>query len=213
MKKILFLILILFLNLTGCDRPKDNSSNLDDYSIEEEVEKPNANLKTIFEGNSKAKIHLIVYESLTCVHCATFHKEVYPELKKEFIDTGIIKIEFKPFPLDMASLNASKISQCKNDGKSDLLHLLFSKQEKWAQGETIEKINSNLKILLKEENISIDFEKCINDKKLEDFVLNNRINAIKKFDINATPSIIINNKKFDKPLTFKNLKKTIEKLI
>ena len=71
----------------------------------------NVQVKTILEGNINAKIKLIVYESLTCSHCADFHKEIYPELKKEFIDTGLVKIEFRHFPLDMAAFNASKIAQ------------------------------------------------------------------------------------------------------
>ena len=58
------------------------------------------------------------------------HKNIYPKLKKEFIDTGLVKIEFRHFPLDMAAFNASKIAQCSNNGKSDLLHFLFSNQKK-----------------------------------------------------------------------------------
>ena len=170
-------------------------------------------IKRIYEGNKDAKITIITYESLTCGHCADFHKDVYPQLKKEFIDTGIVKIEFRHFPLDMAALNASKIAQCNNNGKADLLHFLFSNQKKWAIGETIENANENLKKLLKDENIRIDFEKCTNNKNIEDYVLNDRIEAVKKFKINATPTIIINNKKFEKSLNYKNLKKTIEKLI
>ena len=170
-------------------------------------------IKRIYEGNKDAKITIITYESLTCGHCADFHKDVYPQLKKEFIDTGLVKIEFRHFPLDMAALNASKIAQCNNNGKSDLLHFLFSNQKKWAIGETIENANENLKKLLKDENILIDFEECTNNKNIEDYVLNDRIEAVKKFKINATPTIIINNKKFEKSLNYKNLKKTIEKLI
>ena len=170
-------------------------------------------IKRIYEGNKDAKITIITYESLTCGHCADFHKDVYPQLKKEFIDTGLVKIEFRHFPLDMAALNASKIAQCNNNGKADLLHFLFSNQKKWAIGETIENANENLKKLLKDENIRIDFEKCTNNKNIEDYVLNDRIEAVKKFKINATPTIIINNKKFEKSLNYKNLKKTIEKLI
>ena len=170
-------------------------------------------IKRIYEGNKDAKITIITYESLTCGHCADFHKDVYPQLKKEFIDTGIVKIEFRHFPLDMAALNASKIAQCNNNGKADLLHFLFSNQKKWAIGETIENTNENLKKLLKDENIRIDFEKCTNNKNIEDYVLNDRIEAVKKFKINATPTIIINNKKFEKSLNYKNLKKIIEKLI
>tara|TARA_Y100000590_G_scaffold388572_1_gene463026 strand:- start:1288 stop:1929 length:642 start_codon:yes stop_codon:yes gene_type:complete len=213
MKKILFLFLILFLNLAGCDRPKDNVSNEKDNSIKQESVDTNKNLKAIIEGSHEAKIHLIVYESLTCNHCASFHKDVYPDLKKNFIDKGLIKIEFRNFPLDMAALNASKIAHCKNDGSSKILHILFSNQKEWVKGENIKDLNSNLKKLVEDKNLNIDFEKCINDKNTEDFILNTRIKGMKKFEINATPTIIINNKKFDKPITFKNLKKTIEKLI
>ncbi len=170
-------------------------------------------IQRIYEGNKDAKITIITYESLTCGHCADFHKDIYPQLKKEFIDTGLVKIEFRHFPLDMAALNASKIAQCNNNGKSDLLHFLFSNQKKWVIGETIENANENLKKLLKDENILIDFEECTNNKNIEDYVLNDRIEGVKKFKINATPTIIINNKKFEKSLNYKNLKKTIEKLI
>ena len=126
-----------------------------------------SSIKRIYEGNKDAKVTIITYESLTCSHCADFHKNIYPKLKKEFIDTGLVKIEFRHFPLDMAAFNASKIVQCNNDGKSDLLHFLFSNQKKWVVGETVEKANENLKKLLKDENIVIDFEKCINNKKLK----------------------------------------------
>ena len=178
------------------------------------VQKLNAEtINQIYEGNIDAKVTIITYESLTCGHCADFHTNVYPDLKKEFIDTGLVKIEFRHFPLDMAALNASKIAQCKNDGKSDILHLLFSNQKKWVKGGNVDDANKNLKKLLKDENIGIDFDKCISNKSIEDYILNNRIEAVKKYNLKATPTIIINNEKFDKILNFKNLKKTIEKLI
>ena len=170
-------------------------------------------IKPLFEGNVDAKVSLVVYESLTCGHCADFHKEVYPKLKKDFIDSGLIKIEFRNFPLDLAAFNASKIAHCKNDGKSDLLHFLFNNQKKWVLGETIEDINKHLKnLVLKNEN-SLDFESCLIDKNIEDHVLNDRITGVKKFNIDSTPTLIINDKKFDNPQNYKKLKKTIEKLI
>ena len=170
-------------------------------------------INPIYEGSSDAKIELIVYESLTCSHCADFHKNVYPTLKENFVDKGYVKIEFRSFPLDIAALNASKIAYCKNDGKSDILHFLFKNQEQWAIGSEIEDINSNLKKILVSGKYEIDIDKCINNKKVEDYILEDRINAVKKFKLNATPTLIINNKKFDKPLNYKNLKKTLEKLI
>ena len=171
------------------------------------------NIKDITEGNTNAKVEILIYESLTCSHCATFHKEIYPDLKKNFIDKGLVKIQFKSFPLDIAALNASKIAHCKNDGEPNILHFLYNNQNTWMKGDSIDQINSNLKAIIKKQNLEIDFDKCVNDKKIEDHILEERIESVKKFEINSTPTLIINNKKFDKPLTYKNLKKTIEKLI
>jgi len=167
----------------------------------------------IILGNDNAKITIIAYESLTCSHCASFHKDIYPELKKEYIDTGLAKIEFRHFPLDMAAFNASKIAQCKTDQSLEILESLYSNQQAWVKGNTIEEINSNLKNFIEKEGFKLDFEKCIKNKEIEDFVLNDRVEGAKKFKINATPTIIINGKKFEKSLNYKNLKKSLEKLI
>ena len=191
MKKTL-LILILFLNFTT-------------YL--------NAETKRIISGNKNAKITIIAYESLTCSHCADFHKNVYPQLKKEYIDTGLAKIEFRHFPLDIAAFNASKIAQCKNDQSLEILESLYLNQQTWVKGSTVESINNNLRKFIENEGFKINFEKCINNKKIEDFVLNDRIEGAKNFKVNATPTIIINDKKFEKSLNYKNLKKNLEKLI
>lgn len=170
-------------------------------------------ISPITEGNADAKIKLIVYESLTCSHCAQFHEDVYPELKEKYIDTGLAVIEFKSFPLDIAALNASKVAHCKNDGKSEILHFLFKNQNDWVKGDTVEELNTNLKKVLNKQKFSLNFDKCLENKLVEDFVLEDRIEAVKKYKINATPTIIINEEKFDKPLNYKNLKKILEKLI
>ena len=172
-----------------------------------------AEIKRIVSGNQNAKITIIAYESLTCSHCANFHKDVYPSLKKDFIDTGLVKIEFRHFPLDIAALNASKISLCKQDQSLEILEKLYSNQQAWIKGKEIEELNNNLKEFLKNAGFDIDFEKCINNKEIEDFVLNDRIEGTKNFKVNSTPTIIINNEKFEKSLNYKNLKKTLEKLI
>jgi len=172
-----------------------------------------AETSRIVSGNNNAKITIITYASLTCSHCANFHKEVYPKLKKDYIDTGLAKIEFRHFPLDVAAFNASKITQCKQDQSLEILESLYSNQQAWVKGTTIEEVNDNLKKFLKKEGFDIDFEKCINSKEIEDFVLNDRIEGTKNFKVNSTPTIIINNKKFEKSLNYKNLKKSLEKLI
>ena len=113
MKKIIFIILIFLSNFF----PTNSSENV----------------KKIIEGNQNASIKLIVYESLTCGSCAYFHKNIYPQLKENFIDSNKISLEFRNFPLDMAALNASIISHCRNDGSSEILHFLFKEQVKWAK--------------------------------------------------------------------------------
>ena len=192
MKKIIYLILIFFTTILNVQAEE---------------------IKRITVGNKDAKITIIAFESLTCSHCANFHTNVFPELKKEFLDTGLAKIEFRHFPLDIAAFNASKVSQCKNDGNSEILESLYANQQKWVKGSSIQEANKNLQKFLKGEGFSIDFDNCINNKEIEDFVLNDRIDGAKNFKVNATPTIIINNEKFEKTLNYKNLKKALEKLI
>ena len=191
MKKFLLLLTLLFGSVTSI----------------------NAETNRIVSGNENAKITIIVYESLTCSHCADFHKNIYYKLKKDYIDTGLAKVEFRHFPLDIAAFNASKIAQCKQDQSLEILNSLYSNQQEWIKGNTIEEVNINLKKYIKKEGFDVNFEKCINNKEIEDFVLNDRIEGIKNFKVNATPTIIINNKKFEKTLNYKNLKKSLEKLI
>ena len=192
MKKIIFLALIILNSFTNLNAEE---------------------IKRIVVGNKDAKITIIAFESMTCSHCANFHKNVYPELKKEYLDTGIAKIEFRHFPLDVAAFNAAKVAQCKNDGNSDILESLYANQQKWVKGSSVQEANKNLQIFLKNEGFSVDFEACINNKNVEDFVLNDRIEGAKNFKVSSTPTIIINNEKFEKKLNYKNLKKALEKMI
>ena len=192
MKKIFFISLILI------------SFSLSSFAKE---------IKRIVVGNVDAKISIIAFESMTCSHCADFHTKVFPKLKEEFLDTGLAKIEFRHFPLDMAALNASKISQCKNDGSSEILESLYANQQKWVKGSSIQEANNNLKKFLENQGFKINFDLCINNKEIEDFVLNDRIIGTKNFKVNSTPTIIINKEKFEETLNYKNLKKALEKLI
>ena len=171
----------------------------------------NAETSRIFSGNENAKITIIAYESLTCSHCADFHKIVYPKLKKDFIDTGHVKLEFRHFPLDIAALNAAKIAQCKKDQSLEILESLYFNQQDWVKGSTIEEVNNNLKLFVKNQGFNINFEECLNNKVIEDFILNDRVEGTKNFKVNATPTIIINNEKFEKSLNYKNLKKNSRK--
>ena len=193
MRKILTVLFILL-------------SNISSLNAENKVER-------IYEGKVDSNIVILVFESLTCSHCATFHKEIYPKLKENFIDKGLVKLEYRNFPLDLAAFNAAKAAQCRASNGEEILHFLYKNQSEWVKGNNIEDLNNNLKIILSSKNFGIDYEKCINDKNIEDFVLEDRIEGVKKYNVSATPTIIINEEKFEKPLTYKNLEKTLEKLL
>ena len=193
MKKLLFTLLILIFSTVN-------------LIAENEV-------RRIYEGKEDSKITILLYESLTCSHCAKFHSDIYPDLKKNFIDKGFVKLEYRNFPLDLAAFNAAKAAHCKISNGEEILHFLYKNQSEWVKGETIEDLNTNLEKILKSKNFGIDYNKCINNKNIEDFVLEDRIEGVKKYNVSATPTLIINGEKFEKSLTYKNLEKTLEKLL
>ena len=138
------------------------------------------NISLITIGNQNSKVTVKVFSSLTCPHCASFHKEIYNKLKKEFIDKNIVRFEHHSFPLDMAALNAEKILRCSNDPKKrlDFLDKIYEKQDKWASGSDINSINSKLIKIAKNYDLNDDkINNCLNDEKLEDQILNARIDG------------------------------------
>ena len=167
-------------------------------------------------GNENAKITVKVFSSLTCPHCASFHKKIYEDLKINYIDKNLVKFEHHAFPLDLAALNAEKIVRCapSSESKFKLLTRIYDKQTKWAVGSDIKKIN---KFLIK---IGIDFKlseselrKCLDDEKTQELILKERIEAQKEFNITSTPTIYINDKKYEDKHEFKSFKKRIDKLL
>ena len=196
MKKIIYILLFFLLSI--------NSFAGENYKLSD-----------ITEGNENAKIKIYSYQSLTCPHCATFHAKIYPLLKKDYIDTGIAKIYFKPFPLDLAALNAAKIAQCVSKEKRiSFLDHLYKTQESWMKGTKIEDINQNLKKSVKQFGLNEDdFDKCLAFEDVENYILNSRIEAVQKFKIKSTPTLVINDEPFKGTLEYKNIKKMLEKLI
>lgn len=163
-------------------------------------------------GTEEANIEIIEFASLTCGHCAKFHNEVFPKIKKEFIDTGKVSFIYQDFPLDKFALKASVIARCSGEKKFfSFLKVLYSKQKDWTRTE--DPFRSLLKIAklggLKNEEIKV----CVGNKSIEDGILKQRLNASKKFDINATPTLYINGEKYDGDLTFEALKLKINTLL
>ncbi len=166
-------------------------------------------------GSNSATVEIKVYSSLTCPHCANFHATVIPKIIKNYVESGKVKIIFFDFPLDQAAFNASKLVHCVDKEKNlTLLDTLYEKQNKWTIGSNINEINGNLKKIVKNLGInSSEFDECLNNEVIADKILNERIEAHQKYTINSTPTIIINEKKFEDSASFENIKKKIEKLI
>ena len=166
-------------------------------------------------GSDTAIVKIKIFSSLTCPHCADFHTKVVPEIKREYIDTGKVQLIFIDFPLDQAAFNASKILNCLDKtNQITFLDTIYETQMKWTNGSNLDDINKNLKKIVKNLGISpAKFDKCLIDEVISDKILNGRINANKKYSIDSTPTIIINEKKLEGSANFKNIEKNIEKLI
>ena len=173
------------------------------------------NTDEIFTGNENAKIKIKIYSSYTCPHCANFHKIVYTKLIKEYASKDLIKFTFVDFPLDIAALNASKIVRCGTKESSILLiDEIYKNQSIWSAGDKIQQINNNLFLIGNKFNLSNEkLSNCLKDKKLEDKILNDRLEGQKKYSINSTPTIIINEKKYEGNASFEDLSKEILKIL
>ncbi len=199
--KLFFLIKICIIYLIIC--------------LESYADDSNAQKNMVVIGSDDAFVKIKVFSSLTCPHCANFHIKVVSEIKKEYIKSGKVQLIFIDFPLDQAAFNASKLLHCLDKKKQiTFLDTIYETQNVWTNGSNIDDINKNLKKIVKNLGISsVQFDKCLIDEVISDKILNDRIEANKKYSINSTPTIIINEKKLEGSASFKNIKKKIEKLI
>ena len=196
-----FLIKIILIYLICC--LKSYSDNID------------INSSLVVLGPDKAPVKIKIFSSLTCPHCANFHINIVPEIEKKYIEMGKVQLIFIDFPLDQVAFNASKLLHCLDKTKQIVfLDTIYETQNSWTSGSSINEVNNNLKKIVKNLGISsAQFDKCLIDEIISDKILNGRIDASKKYSINSTPTIIINEKKLEGSVSFKNIKKKIEKLI
>ena len=175
-----------------------------------------ADEKVLKIGNNNSKIVIKVFSSLTCPHCANFHLKNFENLKNDFIDKNILRFEHHSFPLDLATLNAELIVRCaeSTEKKFQLLSEIYKKQKQWAVGSDINIINESIKKIGLENGLNEKkMESCFKDENKQDQILNERIEAQKKYKIQSTPTVLINEKKFNGKSNYTELKKAIEKLL
>ena len=161
-------------------------------------------------GNQNALVEVIEYASLTCPHCAAFHNGPWPTLKKEFLDTGKIKLIYRDFPTDQLALAASMIAKCAPESRYfSLIKLMFRTQDKWRKSRNPREALSTIGRLAGMSQATIDA--CMNNQAVLDGVLKQREEGIKKFNIDATPTLIVNGEKLEAGLTLEEFREKFNK--
>jgi protein-disulfide isomerase len=162
-------------------------------------------------GKADAPITVIEYASLTCPHCADFNKDVLPEFKTKYVETGKAKLIYRDFPLDQWALRASVLARCAPADKYfSFIDVLFQNQVSWA---TAKDPMAALEKLGRLGGVSSEqFNACMQNQALSDAVLGERLKGNKEFDVQGTPTLIVNGKKIENPHSFADFDKILKPL-
>ncbi|MFM9889480.1 MAG: DsbA family protein [Rickettsiales bacterium] len=165
----------------------------------------------IIVGDNNALVTIVEYSSLTCPHCAHFHADVLPAIKKEYIDSGKVKLIMRHFPLNEPAVKASQLVECvgaQGGQRTNFLKALFETQDKWAFAETY--LADLKKIALVGGVDSAAFDSCMANKDLETKILNSRREAAEKLGVNATPSFFIDGVKLEKDYSVESFRTALD---
>ena len=177
---------------------------------QEELMRPGP-LPDLVLGKADAPVTIIEYASMTCPHCANFHKTTYAALKTKYIDTGKVRFIFREFPLDELAVAASMLARCVGGEKSmALIDVLFASQEKWAVRAPIPVLQQ----IAKQAGITQEgFEKCLADQKLYNDILAMRERGSKDYKVESTPTLFVNGKMVKGGVSIEELDKLIEPML
>ncbi|MBV8939488.1 MAG: DsbA family protein [Alphaproteobacteria bacterium] len=168
------------------------------------------------EGQHNAPVVFIEYASLSCPHCAHFHKEIYPVLKKNYIDTGKMVYILRPFPLNEPALKAATLVDCIGEQSGaqryyTFVRVLFDAQDKWALDMNF---LSALETFAKVGGVPKEtFEKCVSDPARELKLLKEKQAAAKELGVSGTPYIFINGRHYDDEFTLPKVTAYIDRLL
>lgn len=170
-----------------------------------------ADAREISYGNADAPVTIVEYASLTCPHCANFHTTILPDLKKRLIDTGKARLVFKDFPLDQLALRAAILVRC-NDGtrRNAMLDVLFATQQSWARSQ--DPMSALMGIGHASGMSEQDLKDCFNNQEIVDGVIQHRLDAEKTYEVNSTPSFVIDGKLYRGELTVDQIADVVESL-
>src|SRR6185295_16333937 len=176
----------------------------------EELMRPGP-LPDLVEGKADAPVTIIEYASMTCPHCANFHKTTYPALKSKYIETGKVRFIFREFPLDDLAAAASMLARCAGGEKSlALIDVLFASQDKWAVREPIPAL---LQISKQAGFTQKTFDECLKDQTLYNNILAMRERGSKEYKVESTPTLFVNGKMVKGGVSIEELEKLMAPLL
>ena len=203
MKKFTYIIVLIVLNffvskLVLANEPSALDISVDDFMI----------------GDENAPITIIEYASMSCSHCADFHTNTLPELKKEYIDTGKVRMVFRDYPFNYPALLGSMMMRCiPNEVRYDYMNALYLLQKSWVVRENATTMQELYKIMQSGGMTKDEFDACYSNEQLENEILEGVIAAQKEFNIRSTPSFLVNGKLIEGNKSIKEFRQIIDKIL
>ncbi len=169
-------------------------------------------LGDVWLGSADAKVTIIEYASMTCSHCAAFHRSTYPALKERYIDTGKVRFTLREFPLDPLATAAFMLARCEGDTKYyPITDLLFDQQAAWAF--TPKPVDA-LEQMLKQAGYTKDkFEACLKDQKIYGAVNAVKQRGLDTFKVDSTPTFFINGERYTGEMSIDGMEKVIKPIL
>lgn len=161
-------------------------------------------------GPDNAKVTIIEYYSASCPHCASFHKDIFTVLKRDYLDTGKVRFVLREFPLDKAALAASMIARCAPKEKFfPIIDALFDTQESWLKKPAV-----GLRKVARFSGFTpASFDDCLDNKELADKIMAIRNKAQKEFGVKGTPALFINGERLTGARDIASIKARIDPIL
>lgn len=172
-------------------------------------------LGDVWLGPKDAKVTIIEYASMTCSHCAAFHRQTWPALKERYVDTGKVRFTLREFPLDPLATAAFMLARCDGDAKYyPITDLLFDQQGAWAFVQKPQSPVDALEQMLRQAGYGKEkFEGCLKDQKLYGAVNTVKQRGLETFKVDSTPTFFINGERYKGEMSIEGMEKVIRPIL
>lgn len=169
-------------------------------------------MKPAVMGKADAPVTIIEYASLGCPHCAHFHQETLPQVKRDYIDTGKVKLVFTDFPFGTPALAASMIARCAGPSRYlGFIDIFFRAQAQWGRADN--PLDALKKVARFGGLSGEDVDACIKQQPLIDFIQNTARKASTEHGIDSTPSFLINGRKVSGAMPYAEFRVIIDEAL